>query len=170
LPAGRKSKYLSNIKPYFDKIERWLKSGIGEMDIAKSLDVSHDAWAHYKRLYNEFNDLVEKSRIDAVKEVVSSLFKLCTGFDYNEQTVTIDAEGKRQVTEHRKKMPPNIGAIVFYLTNRDKLNWENTQKQKFDGTLKGNFTFADFVKKISKNGKSTNGGKKENGKTDGEEI
>lgn len=62
-----------------------------------------------------------KIEIDMVK---SALLKRACGYEYNE-VHTENGEVKKVIT---KQVAPDTGAIVFYLCNRDKDNFKNTQK------------------------------------------
>jgi len=148
MKAGRKCKYETNIKPYFEKIKHWLQHGCDELAIAKALDINHDTWCRYKKRFPEFYELVTTARISSNLEVKSALYKLCIGYEYTEQSVTVDGDGKRQVTEHKKKNAPLLGACIFWLTNRNREEWENTQKQILSGEIKG-LNIADLVKRVA---------------------
>jgi hypothetical protein len=76
------------------------------------------------------------------QKVEASLLKRATGYDYVERTeedVQISgrtADGMRvyvpahKTTEHHRHSPPDVGAMVFYLTNRAPQRWANTQRRE----------------------------------------
>lgn len=84
--AGRKGKYETCVKPYFDVIEKHLQDGATEKQIATEvLQISYAAWNLYKNKYPEFKALCEKPRVKIVKELRGALVKLALGFEYTEK-------------------------------------------------------------------------------------
>ena len=69
-----------------------------------------------------------------VPEVVNALIKKCTGYEYEEVStkqkgkvvngVLKDGDIERTVT--KKWFPASDVAIIFFVTNRDKFNWQNS--------------------------------------------
>jgi hypothetical protein len=69
-------------------------------------------------------------------DVVSALLRRCTGYEYEEVStkqkgkvvngVLLNGDIERTVT--KKFIPPSDVALIFFLCNRDKINWQNTYK------------------------------------------
>lgn len=78
--AGRKGKYDTHVKPYFDKIETLLNNGATEKQIAETLGVSYPAWNKYKSEYAELKELCDKPRTKLVLSLRGSLVKKAMGF------------------------------------------------------------------------------------------
>ena len=57
---GRKSAYETVIKPHFDDILKWLRSGATEEQISKNLGISQQTFYKYKQEYTEFLELLKK--------------------------------------------------------------------------------------------------------------
>ena len=76
-----------------------------------------------------------------------NLHKLAEGWEYDEVTTeeiilkhgsgenAIDVPAIRKRITH-KIVPPNLGAVIFHLTNRNRERWQNTQRQVVEGTVK----------------------------------
>lgn len=99
--VGRKSKYETHVKPYFEKIDEWLNGGASEEQCAVNLGISYASWNNYKNRYDEFKALCEKPRQTLVDNLRSALVKRALGFTYEEKEQYIkqevDPETKRPI-------------------------------------------------------------------------
>lgn len=127
--AGRKSKY-EVVKDNFPQIEKWLKNGVTEKQIAKNLGIAMSSWSLYKNQYSELTELIKRSRETVIEDLRGALLKKALGFVYEEQKTYIktDMETGRETkyTEITKKYSvPDVAAINLSLKNYDKENWAN---------------------------------------------
>lgn len=125
--GGRKGKYETHVKPYFDQIVKWLNDGATEAMIADQLGIAESTWHDYKNKYSEFAELFKKGRPDLVKDLRGALVKRAKGYDYDEVTETVKQtkSGKVVTIEKRKKhMPPDVAALNLALKNYDD-TWHN---------------------------------------------
>ena len=84
--AGRKGKYETCVKPFFDIIEKHLQDGAAEKQIATEvLQISYATWNLYKQQHPEFRELCEKPRTKVVEELRSALVRRALGFEYEEK-------------------------------------------------------------------------------------
>lgn len=128
--AGRKSVYDTKIKPRFKDIERWLKGGATERQVANALGVAYSTFNKYKAEVVEFSELLKTiDRSEIVCDLRSALLKKAMGFTYEEkkQYVTEDADGhrKKHTEIYTKQALPDVAAINLALKNYDKENWAN---------------------------------------------
>lgn len=121
--AGRKGKYETHIKPFFDKIDKMLNDGASEKQVAEALGVSYPAWNKYKQEYPELRELCNKPRTKLIEELRSALVKRALGFTYEEkkQYITEDEDGnKKKHTEITTKQAlPDTTAIFGALNIYD---------------------------------------------------
>lgn len=125
--AGRKSKY-DLVKDNFPQIQKWLKDGLTEAQVAKNLGIAQSSWSLYKKQYSELTELIKNSRETVVDELRGALLKRALGFEYEEQKTYIKIEDGKEVryTEITKKQAlPDVAAINLSLKNYDKDNWAN---------------------------------------------
>lgn len=125
--GGRRSKYESHVKPYFEQIEEWLNNGATEDQIAEALGIGASTLAEYKNKYPEFLALLKKKKPKLIGDLRGALYKRAMGYDYEEVKTTIRQEkGKQvQVVEKTKKhMPPDVAALNLSLKNVDE-TWHN---------------------------------------------
>lgn len=128
--SGRKSVYELKIKSRFDEIERWLKAGATERQVAQALGIAYSTFNKYKADVPEFRDfLLHIDKTEIVLELRSALLKKALGFKYEEakKYKKIDDDGNEhtyvEVTE--KVSLPDVAAINLALKNYDKDNWSN---------------------------------------------
>ena len=108
-------------------VERWLEPITGIESFRRAVIRGRDTWAS---ITNERN-----------------LLKLADGWEYDEVTTeeiilkrgsgdnAIEVPAIRKRITH-KVVPPNLGAVIFHLTNRNRDRWQNTQRQIVEGSVK----------------------------------
>ena len=131
MKPGRKDKYLTNVKPYLDKITEWCKAGASDGDIYKKLDVGSTKFYEYKKKHPELVEAMKKGRINANEAVENALFRLATGYKYTEEKIITGDKYQKEVFE--KHLPPNIAAIIFYLCNRMPERWSQRHNDNGNG-------------------------------------
>ena len=124
--AGRPNKYHEVVKPRLPEIREWLESGATEKEVSENLGIPEQTFCKYKNEFPELRELVKDARVRPVQQIKAALFKLATGFHYNE-TTTVMTEKGTQTTIYDKYSPPNTTAALILLKHWDK---------KDDGTVK----------------------------------
>lgn len=118
--AGRPNKYEANVKPRFDEILEWLRTGATEKEIAENLEVNQRVFCKYKKQYSELNELIKKGRIPPVQALKAALYKKAVGFEYTESK-TINSEKNGFTTEtYRRYSAPDPTAALMLLKHWDK--------------------------------------------------
>jgi hypothetical protein len=131
LGAGRKCVYEEKVKCRFDDIERWLKGGATERQIAAALGIAYSTFNWYKVQFLELTDLIKSvDRTNIVLDLRSALLKKAMGFKYTEKKtykkkdeITGNETSYIEVVE--KEALPDVAAINLALKNYDKENWAN---------------------------------------------
>ena len=133
---GRKSKYETNVKPYFKEIEEMCRV-MTEKQIAQELGVAYSTFCSYKKEFPEFSELLKKGRRNLVIDLRSALIRKATGFTSTSRKAikckTVDYDnGKRvqereeiQYVDETEYYPPDTAALNLALKNYDKENWAN---------------------------------------------
>ena len=125
---GRKNAYETIIKPRFDDILKWLRSGATEEQICKNLGISQQTFYKYKQENTEFSEFLIKGRQNLVEQLRGALIKKALGFDYNEsKVITKVVDGQEQTTTEitTKAALPDVAALNLCLKNYDPENWAN---------------------------------------------
>ncbi len=128
MKRGRKGKYETDIKPRFDEITYWLRSGASEKQIYENLGITKDTFYRYKRNYKEFSDLLKNGRQALVMQLRNTLIKKAMGFEYTEVKQYAREENGNKVTyveKTTKTALPDVAALNLCLKNYDPDNWAN---------------------------------------------
>lgn len=122
-------------------IEGWKRDGLSDEQVARNMGVRRGTLYEWARKYPDISDALKKGREVIVREVENALIKKALGYDYIEEIRERKRDMKtgqfklvvtRSVTKH---VPPDVGAIAFYLKNvcpdkwRDKQNLEISSQQ-----------------------------------------
>lgn len=126
MSRGRISKYETDVKTRFEELEKWLKSGATDKEIAGLLNINAGTLCDYKNKYPEFSEFIKKCRKTAVLEVKAALFKRACGYDYSEKkTVTINVKFPESVA----RLLRDSGVNVSELETPQMVKTELTEKQ-----------------------------------------
>lgn len=140
--GGRPSKYETNVKPYIENIKHWKKGGATNEQICEALEIGTSAFYDYKNKYSEFAEAFEVSNKFTDLELSGALYKIATGFEYQEkkQYIKDDPESGKRTTYTEittKYQAPNPTAIAMYKRNinpdwidRDRATTELKQQEK----------------------------------------
>lgn len=112
--AGRKSKYETNIKPYLDDINKKVREGVIEEEIAKSLGICVATLNNYKLKYPEFREALSKNKgKDVLQKLINAGVEASIGYYKDEVTIT-EKDGTQVKVVSRKWYPPNPSLNQFY--------------------------------------------------------
>lgn len=97
----------TNVQPRLIDIKQWCEEGAINSEIAERLGISEGLWYQYINKYPILNEFVSLGRSVTNAEVEKSLYKLCTGYEYEEIKTIVEetANGKR---EPELKRPRNM--------------------------------------------------------------
>lgn len=124
--AGRKNKYDTNVKPYLEDINKKIRQGITESEIAKALGISVATLNNYKLEHQELRDALSKNKgADVLQELVNEGIKAAKGYWVEEETTTYgrDEDGNvvvKGVVKSKKWIPANPVLHKFYALNFGK--------------------------------------------------
>lgn len=132
----RKSKY----KPEFPKkVEELAGEGRGDIEIYKSLGISHETFYKWikqeegnKDFKLEFLESLKKGREKSIQNVENALYKRAMGHDYTEEHTEVFVNKNGETTSTRtknitKEVAPDTTAQIFFLKNRKPEEWKDRQ-------------------------------------------
>ena len=147
---GAKSKYELLVKPYLDLIQKKVRQGIAEAEIAKALNISIASLNNYKARHEELREALSKNKgADVLESLINAGIKAATGhYVENEQVIYgVDENGNpviKQVIKNKVWQPANTVLNKFYVQNygkeqgftADPLEYElKKQKAEFEKKL-----------------------------------
>ena len=111
-------------KGHANKARVACKLGATDEDLAEMFEVSERTIHRWKKSHpNDFCHAIKESKPLANEEVKQSLFKRATGYSHSDVHVS-NYQGEITITPITKHYPPDTGACVFWLCNRDPENWK----------------------------------------------
>ena len=88
--AGRKNRYEEYVKPYLEEINKKVREGVIESEIAKALGISVATLNNYKLKYPELRDALSKNKgADVLQKLVNSGIESACGYFKENETTTI---------------------------------------------------------------------------------
>lgn len=118
--SGRKPKYESCVKPFLDEINKKVREGVVEEEIAKSLGISVATLNNYKNKYPEFKEALSKNKgKDVLQKLINAGIESAIGYYKDEITIT-EKDGVKVTTKTRKWVPANGTLNIFYVKNFGK--------------------------------------------------
>lgn len=109
------------------RISSWARDGLTDEQISKNMAISYSTFRDWKKKYTSISAALKKGKEPVDYQVENMLLKRALGYEYEETTSVIekDPDGKQvtKVTRHKKQMPPDTTAAIFWLKNRKPDVW-----------------------------------------------
>lgn len=107
------------------RVAAWARDGLTDKEIAGNIGVSVSTLYCWKNKFTEFSEALKKGKEVADIQVENALFKRAVGYTAVDERVEAEygEETKRITTA--KHVPPDVGAIVFWLKNRRPDKWRD---------------------------------------------
>ena len=160
-PGGRPSLY----KPeYCDLAYKFCLLGATDADLARMLEVEESTINNWKKDFPEFLESLKRGKEIADANVAKALYHRAIGFKHDDVEVKVVANGDNmgsriELVPVEKIYPPDTGAAMAWLKNRQKDKWQDKTVQ--DVNISGTIGLADRIKRGEER---LNGG---DGKSDG---
>ena len=143
---GRPTKYHSDLNKVAYK---FALLGVTEKELADFLEVSIDTITEWKNRHSSFSASLKRGKNNADAMVAKRLYQRAIGYSYTETTFEkiILKEEKENAAEIvmqdayktkivKKHMAPDTVAGIFWLKNRQRELWMDTQKVEVTGSVK----------------------------------
>jgi len=121
--------------------------GARDSDIADFFAVHLDTVEDWKATNPDFREAWLEGHMLFGMKIGETLGQRCLGYNFNEMEISqhIDRQGniqtlKRVVTKH---IPPDVNAIIFYLKNRFRESWSDTNRTEIEAHVQ-----VDISKKL----------------------
>jgi DNA-binding XRE family transcriptional regulator len=136
-PKGS-NKFDEKITANIELIKKYYRFGLTDKQVAELIDVSEKTLQNYKK-DESFLHTLKKEKVFADVEVIASLYKRATGFEYDEVSTegypTIDENGKEKmkiktVKKTKKFIAPDPVSMIYWLRNRQ--GWKDRMPNDID--------------------------------------
>lgn len=109
-------------------VTSWRRNGITLNEIRERIGIAQGTFDAWRQESKELDDalMLTDDLVDGMVE--GSLFKRAMGYDYEEETYTIDETGRKVLARVvRKHVPADVKAIAMWLYNRRQDFWRSQQ-------------------------------------------
>ena len=121
--GGAPTKY----KVVFNKqAEKLCLLGATDAELADFFEVSESTINLWKLEHKGFSESIKKGKDLADATVSESLYKRANGYEHKEDKIFND-NGVALVVPTIKRYPPDTTAAIFWLKNRQRKNWRDSQ-------------------------------------------
>ncbi len=130
MAKGRPNVYETKVKPHKQAIVAMRAGGISYEEIAKLLNIAQSTLYKHKAEIEDLSEAIKNGNTILIDELEATMYDL--------------AKGRVKVTKHKYKyddkdtayliettveqLPPNLGALIFSLTNLAPDRWKNKQE------------------------------------------
>lgn len=111
------------------RVQGWAREGLTDEQISRNIGIAIRTFYEWQERYPQFRQAIKKGKAPVDLQVENALLKRALGYEYEETITEIEQieEGKQKthVRRIKKQMPPDVGAIVFWLKNRRPNKWRD---------------------------------------------
>lgn len=123
------------------KVCSYIIDGDSETTAARRAGIAGSTHFDWKNRYPEYSEAIKNAvkvfDETAVEKVEQSLFKRAVGYQYTETSTKTKSGQVVETVKKVVKVAPDVGAIVFFLTNRAPERWKNKQVQDIRAAVEG---------------------------------
>ena len=114
-------------------VQGWARDGLTDLQIAGKMGITTQTFYDWQRRFPSFSDAIKKGKAPVDIQVENALLKRALGYIATETIEEVyqagQGEDKRILSSHirkiTKEVPPDVGAIVFWLKNRRPGRWRD---------------------------------------------
>ena len=138
--AAGKWQLWENDPAQLERITNWAANGLTDAEIAKSMGIRRETLSVWKQRHPNISNAVKRGRLMACEAIENALFRRATGMELTDTVEEFEgaivdgkpANGsiKKRVTT--RQVPPDTGAIIFYLKNRMPDRYADRRETKVD--------------------------------------
>ena len=114
-------------------LEGWARDGLTDEQIAHNIGISRGTLYDWKKAYHDISNALKRGKDVVDIEVENALLKRAMGYDYVEERVEVNGNGKRKVTQTTKHVPGDTTAQIFWLKNRRADRWRDKPTPTAEG-------------------------------------
>lgn len=108
-------------------LEGWARDGLSDIQIAQNIGISDRTLYRWKKEYGQICQSLKKGKEVADYQVENALFKRALGYTIEIKEQKIDKYGCVHDLVKDVHIPPDTGAIAFWLKNRKPDKWREKQ-------------------------------------------
>lgn len=106
-------------------IECWAREGLTDEQISKNIGVAYSTLREWVAKFPAISAALKKGKAPVDFEVENALLKRALGYEWEEVTTEVYGDGRKHVRKVTRNVPPDVGAIAFWLKNRKPKKWRD---------------------------------------------
>lgn len=131
MPAGRPSKY----KPeYATQAAKLCQLGATDIELADFFEVKVSTIYEWRNVHPEFSEAVIAGKDNADTRVERAFFNRAVGYTFESEKI-FQHQGEIIRTPVREHVPPDAGAALNWLKNRQPDKWRDKQEVEHSGKV-----------------------------------
>lgn len=119
---------------HLDIVRMIAMRGADDAEMARNFGVDTDTFAAWRELYTDFDNAIQKGRSKADQEVVVSLYRKATGYEYEEEVAVGGKEP--EVMKVKRYAHPDFNSIQYWMNNRVE-GWGTKSRAELTGAAGG---------------------------------
>lgn len=134
IPIGRKGQYEEWLtEDGLTMLYGWAREGLTDEQIAHNIGVTGRTFSDWKARFPSISSTLKKGKAPVDIQVENALLKRAMGYTVTETVKEVYREGDTKngkvisshIREITKEIPPDVGAIIFWLKNRRPGRWRD---------------------------------------------
>lgn len=114
------------------QLEGWAREGLTDELVAKKIGINPATLYKWIDKHGEIGEALKRGKAPVDFEVENALLKRAKGYDYEEVITEVYGDGKKHVKKIKRHVPPDVGAIAFWLKNRKPERWRDRPQEQQD--------------------------------------
>lgn len=132
------TKYDTLVKPRFDEIFNWLRTGATRYSIAEKLGIHYNTFTRMEHEYVEFGELIKNALTSSCEIIYHNQFKKACGFLQPVKKVKILNTGEQIEYYEEQYIPPSEASAEMISRNRDS-NFKQARQDNNINLIQQNF-------------------------------
>ena len=125
MAKGKYQKWLE--KDNLLRLEAWARDGLTNEQMSAKIGINPDTLYTWKNRFPEISDALKRGKEVVDIKVENALYKRALGYNYEEETKELICDELVTTKIVTKQIPPDVGAIAFWLKNRKSAQWRDKQ-------------------------------------------
>jgi len=129
MAGGRPSAYKEE---YNEKAYKLCLLGATDKQLADFFEVSEQTLNSWKNKHSKFLEALKDGKDEADAKVAQSLYQRANGYSHPEDKI-FNNNGEAMIVKTTKHYPPDTTAAIFWLKNRQKVQWRDKHDVEHSG-------------------------------------
>lgn len=112
---------------YAEQALKLCRLGATDAELADFFGIAESTLNNWKNAHEAFMESIKTGKMLSDAEVADKLYHRATGYEHPEDDIRV-VNGEIVITPTIKRYPPDTGAAIFWLKNRQSKKWRDKQE------------------------------------------